>query len=275
MPLVSLSDILPDALRERRAVGAFNVSNYEMALSAVEAAAEEEQPVVLQVYMRLFSSDWASDLAGSLLRLAHRSRQPVVLHLDHGDNVGQIKEAIASGYTSVMYDGSGLSFDENARISHFTAEYAHKLGASAEGEIGHVSTGPGVPTEVDEAVRFVELTGVDALSVSIGTSHGYYHGEPELDLKRCAAISEALPGLPLVLHGGTGTPAAAIREAVARGVAKVNIATGLHDVFLKKVAEQLAEAGSAARPVDEFMKPVICECTGYVRNWIRCLAGNE
>ncbi|MDD4817628.1 MAG: class II fructose-bisphosphate aldolase [Victivallaceae bacterium] len=273
MSLVNLNAILPEAKREKRAIAAFNISNYETALAVINAAEAEKRPVVLQVYARLFVDQRGSDLAGCLERLAHRAGVPVALHLDHGDNVGQVKAALASGYTSVMYDGSCLPFDENVRIARFTADYAHKLGASAEGEIGHVSAaGKGVPTGEEEAEAFVRQTGVDALSIAIGTAHGYYPSAPAINLDLCAAIAARLPDLPLVLHGATDTPREAIREAVRLGVAKVNIATEFQDVFLKAVRSELNSEGDGFRPIDEVFAPAIFECTEFARSFIHFLA---
>ena len=134
-----MKEILPQARKEKRAVGAFNIANYETAAAVLKAAEAEKSPVIIQLYNRLFNSNKAYDLAGMLIRLAHRSSQPVALHLDHGDNVGQVKDALAWGYTSVMYDGSRLPFDENVRITRFCVDYAKSFGASVEAEIGHVA----------------------------------------------------------------------------------------------------------------------------------------
>ena len=132
MALVTMKEIFLPARKEKRAVGAFNIANYETARAVIQAAEAEKSPVIIQLYMRLFDSTKAFDLAGSLIRMAHRCNQPVALHLDHGDNVGQVKDALAWGYTSVMYDGSRLPFEENVRITHFCVEYAKAFGASVE-----------------------------------------------------------------------------------------------------------------------------------------------
>ena len=153
MALVTMKEILLPARREKRAVGAFNIANYETARSIIQAAEAEKSPVIIQLYMRLFDSTKAFDLAGALIRMAHRCNQPVALHLDHGDNVGQVKDALAWGYTSVMYDGSRLPFEENVRITRFCVDYAKAFGASVEGEIGHVAQGDETALpDVSEAV---------------------------------------------------------------------------------------------------------------------------
>ena len=135
MPLTTMKGMLREARREHRAIGAFNVANYEGAAAVVQAAEAEKSPVIIQVFQRLFTSNKAYDLAGMILRLAHRCTQPVAVHLDHGADVQQVKNALAWGYTSVMFDGSRLPFDENVKLTRFCADYAKTFGATCEGEI--------------------------------------------------------------------------------------------------------------------------------------------
>jgi fructose-bisphosphate aldolase class II len=224
--------------------------------------------------MRLFDTGKAYDLCGTLQRLAFRGKVPVALHLDHGSTVKQAEDALAWGYTSVMYDGSRSSFDENAKWTKFVADYAHALGATCEGEIGHVAQGDETAlTDVGEAVDFAKATGVDALAVSIGTAHGYYKAEPKLDIARCAAIAEALPDVPLVLHGGSGTPLADVRRAIESGIAKVNIATEFLDTYIKSTLKVYGELDGAFVPPDKLADPIIEECAAHVQRLIRFFAG--
>ncbi len=274
MALVNMKEMLIQARREKRAVGAFNIANYETAAAVLKAAEAEKSPVIIQLYMRLFNSNKAYDLAGMLIRLAHRSSQPVALHLDHGDNVGQVKDALAWGYTSVMYDGSRLPFDENVRITHFCVEYAKTFGASVEGEIGHVAQGDETAlTDVGEACEFARQTGVDALAVSIGTAHGYYKSTPKLDIERCREIAENLPETPLVLHGGSGTPLEDVRKTIQAGIAKINIATEFMDTYLKATRKELNELDGKFIPIDKFYDPIIDECAAHAARLIRFFAG--
>lgn len=274
MALVNMKEMLIQARREKRAVGAFNIANYETAAAVLKAAEAEKSPVIIQLYMRLFNSNKAYDLAGMLIRLAHRSSQPVALHLDHGDNVGQVKDALAWGYTSVMYDGSRLPFDENVRITHFCVEYAKTFGASVEGEIGHVAQGDETAlTDVGEACEFARQTGVDALAVSIGTAHGYYKSTPKLDIERCREIAENLPETPLVLHGGSGTPQEDVRKTIQAGIAKINIATEFMDTYLKATRKELNELDGKFIPIDKFYDPIIDECAAHAARLIRFFAG--
>ena len=269
--LVTMKEILLDARKEHRAIGAFNVANYETAVAVLQAAEAEKSPVIIQVFKRLFDSEKGADIGGMLLRLAHRSTVPVALHLDHGSEVRQVKIALSAGYTSVMLDASNQPFDKNVEMTAWAVNYAHALGASAEGEIGHVAMGDETAlTTVDEAVKFAALTGVDALAVSIGTCHGYYKTEPCIDVKRAVAIANALPDLPLVLHGGSGTPLDKVHAVIKTGgISKVNIATEYMDTYLKSTRRNLEALAGKFIPVDKFMDPVIADCMAHVQRLIK------
>ncbi|MDD3887014.1 MAG: class II fructose-bisphosphate aldolase [Victivallaceae bacterium] len=274
MALVTMNELLPAARRNKRAVGAFNIANYETALAVMKAAEAEKSPVIIQLYMRLFDSEKASDLAGMLIRLANRSNQPIALHLDHGATLRHVIVALRAGYTSVMLDGSRLPFDENVKITKLAVELAQAAKASTEAEIGHVAQGDETAlTQVDEAAAFAEATRVDALAVSIGTAHGYYKSTPKLDIARCQEIANALPGLPLVLHGGSGTPLADVRKAIEAGISKVNIATEYMDTYLKSTRKQLNGLDGKFVPVDKFYDPVVDDCAAHAARLIRFFAG--
>lgn len=274
MSLVNMKEMLCAARKAKKAVGAFNTANYELSRAILRAAEAENEPVIIQLYMRLFDSEKAYDLCGMLQRLATRATVPVALHLDHGATVKQAKDALAWGYTSVMYDGSRDPYEKNVRDTAFVAAYAHAVGATCEGEIGHVAQGDETAlTDVGEAVRFADETGVDALAVSIGTAHGYYTAEPKLDIARCAAIAEALPDVPLVLHGGSGTPLADVRRAVESGIAKINIATEFMDTYLKATRAELNALDGKFLPVDRFYDPVVDACAEHARRLIAFFAG--
>ena len=223
MALVTMTEMLRDARKEHRAVGAFNVANYETSLAVLKAAEGERSPVIIQVYDRLFQSDKAADIAGTLIRLARRANQPIALHLDHGSSLEHVALALHAGYTSVMFDGSRLPYQENAAKTKLAAELAHAAGCSVEGEIGHVAQGDETSlTSVEEAVDFAHATKVDALAVSIGTTHGVYISAPHLNIDLLRQINAVSP-VPLVLHGGSGTPADQLKDAIANGIAKINI----------------------------------------------------
>lgn len=274
MSLVTMRELLPAARKQKRAVGAFNIANYETARAVILASEREQSPVIIQLYMRLFNSDKAYDLAGALIRMAERCNQPVALHLDHGESLEQVERALKWGYTSVMLDGSRLPYAENVRQTRLAADKAHAAGASAEGEIGHVAMGDETAlTDPDEAAAFAAASGVDALAVSIGTAHGYYKSEPKLDIDRCRAIAERLPDVPLVLHGGSGTPLDQVRRAIENGIAKINVATEFQHTFLTATNAELAKLDGKFVPVDKFMDPVTEECAAHIARLIRFFSG--
>ena len=272
--LVNMKEMLCEARKAKRAVGAFNTANYELSRAILQAAEAENQPVIIQLYMRLFDSEKAYDLCGMLQRLATRAKVPVALHLDHGATIKQAKDALAWGYTSVMYDGSRSPYEQNVQDTKFVADYAHAVGATCEGEIGHVAQGDETAlTDVQEAVDFAKATGVDALAVSIGTAHGYYKAEPKLDIPRCAAIAAELPDVPLVLHGGSGTPLADVRRAIESGIAKVNIATEFLDGYIKSTLKVFGDLNGAFVPPDKLADPIIDACAAHVQRLIKFFAG--
>ncbi|MBR3086061.1 MAG: class II fructose-bisphosphate aldolase [Kiritimatiellae bacterium] len=274
MPLVTMKEMLCEARRARRAVGAFNITNYETAAAVLKAAEAEREPVIVQLYMRLFDSGKARDLAPTLRAMAARASVPVALHLDHGATVRQAEDALAWGYTSVMFDGSRSPYEENVKWTRHVADYAHALGATCEGEIGHVAQGDETAlTDVAEAAAFASATGVDALAVSIGTAHGYYKAEPKLDIRRCQAIADALPGTPLVLHGGSGTPLKDVRRAIEAGIAKVNIATEYLDTFIKASLKVYGDLNGGFVPPDKLADPIIDACAAHAQRLIRFFAG--
>ena len=272
--LVTLKEILPEARRKKRAVGAFNVANYEAALGVIKAAEREKLPAIIQIFQRLFLSEKGSDLAGTLLRMANRCTQPIVVHLDHGGSLEIVCASLAAGCSSAMFDGSMLAFEKNVELTKRAADYSHMLGASCEGEIGHVAMGDeNAITSVEEAVGFYSSTGVDALAVSIGTVHGFYKSKPKIDVARCADISAALPDVPLFLHGGTGTPPEDLRSVIENGVSKINIATEFMDTFLKSTRRELDALDGKFLPIDKFMDPVIDDCAAHAARLMRFFAG--
>lgn len=272
--LVTMREMLKAARTEHTAIGAFNIANYETAVAVLKAAEAEKRPVIIQLYQRLFNSEIAYDLEGMLERLATRATVPVALHLDHGATLKQVEDALAWGYTSVMYDGSTKPYAENVANTTRAVQLAKAKGASSEGEIGHVAQGDETAlTNVEEAVSFAKATGVDALAISIGTAHGYYKSTPKIDVARCQAIADALPDFPLVLHGGSGTPLEDVRKVIKAGIAKVNIATEYMDTYLKSTRAELEKRNGKFLPVDKFILPTIDACAAHAQRLIRWFAG--
>ena len=273
--LVTLNDVLPAARREGRAVGAFNVGNYETLLIVARAAEAAGRPVIVQLYNRLLDNGHGEPLAAAARVLAGRASVPMVLHLDHGASVAQVERALAAGFTSAMLDLSREPFEENVARVREALKLARAAGASLEAEIGHVPMGDGdrALTTPEEARRFYEAAGVDALAVAIGTAHGFYRETPEVDVELARGIARVVP-VPLVLHGGSGTPAASVRAAVASGVAKVNVATEFQFAYQSRLRERLIETGDKFVAADLLQAPVVDQCVPYVESWIRFLDGS-
>ena len=234
--LVTMKEILADAKKNHYAIPAFDVSNYEMMKAILETCEEEKSPALLMT-LGCDTQGRNLQLLSSMVRGASDFfKIPVCLHMDHATDIDFIKYGCDNGYSSVMYDGSVLPFEENARNTAIVTEYAHKKGITVEAELGHVGnasvgsisetgtdTDPGESLTVPEEVtKFVEITDVDALAVAIGTSHGVYQKTPELRIDRLDEIT-AVCDRPLVLHGGSGTPNDQMQNAIHHGITKINI----------------------------------------------------
>jgi len=260
MSLLKLSEVLSAAEKQGIAIGAFNIGNYESCKAVIGTANELNQPVIVQIFRRLFDNGQAGDLAVLVKAMAADSDVPVVLHLDHGSTVEQVEKAIGYGFTSVMIDGSELSFEENIKLTRKVVDIAHKKDVSVEAELGHVlpqdsKKKEGFLTIPEEANEFVGRTSVDALAVAIGTVHGHYKEKPVLDIDRLKQIHTQV-NIPLVLHGGSDTPISAVQETIRYGIRKINIATELHQVYLDELQIQSGLLEGKFLPIDVFMQPV-------------------
>lgn len=231
--LANLNDVLPKAQKEHYAVGLFNSIDTDMLEAVISAAEELESPIVIGTAEVLLPYGELKLLAPSVIAAAERAKVPVVVHYDHGLTFEKCMEALKLGFTSVMYDGSAGEYNQNLADTAEVVRIAHAMGASVEGEIGHVGeadSNDGALTDMyttpEEAVAFVKATGVDALAVAIGTAHGVYKTKPRLDIGRLRQIRAALD-TPLVLHGGSGLTDEDFRDTINAGIAKVNIFTDL------------------------------------------------
>ena len=230
--LVTLKEILKDAEDKKYGVGLFNMLNLEMARGIIEAAEEERSPLILgvaEVHLPLIPFDYAANI---MRHIAEKSTVPVCLHFDHGVNYGKIMDAIRNGFSSVMYDGSSLPYEENIANTKEISKVAHSLGISVEAELGHVGQGScaedfdcdDLYTKPEEINDFIERADVDALAVAIGTAHGKYIKKPVLDIDRLSKLYE-VSSKPLVLHGGSGLTDKDFRDTIEHGIRKVNICT--------------------------------------------------
>lgn len=250
MPLVSMTEMLKQALAGKYAVGQFNINNLEWTQAILAAAEEEKSPVILGV------SEGAARYMGGFKTVVNMVKGlmedmnitvPVAIHLDHGSSFEKCKAAIDAGFTSVMIDASHHPFEENVEITSKVVEYAHARGVSVEAELGTVG---GQEDDVvaegiiyanpDECEELVKRTGIDCLAPALGSVHGAYKGEPKLGFKEMEEIRDRT-GVPLVLHGGTGIPTEQIQRAISLGTSKINVNTENQMAFTKVVREVLAK----------------------------------
>jgi fructose-bisphosphate aldolase class II len=247
--LVTVGELVKDAQLRGYAVGAFNLNNLEILHAIVQAAEEEKAPVILQASQGGLKYAGLDYIVAMAKVAAKQASVPVALNLDHGTSFEQAVKCIRAGFSAVMIDGSHWSFKENIELTRKVVEVAHPSGVSVEGELGRiggteddisVSDKDAIYTDPDEAVTFVEITGVDALAVAVGTAHGVYKGVPKLDFERLADI-RARVEVPLVLHGASGVPDESIQRAVQIGITKINIDTELRVAFSQTLKKYLEE----------------------------------
>ncbi len=273
MPLVTTTEMFKKAYEGHYAVGAFNVNNMEIVQGIVDAAKEEQAPLILQVSAGARKYAKHVYLVKLVEAALEDSDLPIALHLDHGADFDICKACVDGGFTSVMIDGSKYPFEQNIELTKRVVDYAHNKGVVVEAELGKlagvedavkVNTKDATYTDPDQAVEFVERTGVDSLPIAIGTSHGAYKfkGKPELDFPRLEKITNMLPGFPLVLHGAStvipefveecnkyggklagaqGVPEDMLRKAGTYGVCKINIDTDLRLAMTASIRKHLYE----------------------------------
>jgi len=244
---VSSKELVDKALVGHYAVPAFNAENLEMVQAIIQAAEEENSPVIIQTTPPTVKYLSADEAYAMVYAMAKKSKVPVALHLDHCAVFDDVMAAIKAGYSSVMFDGSKLPFEENIKISKKVSEVAKPMGVTVEAELGtvggkedNVVAENAIYTDPEQAKEFVEKTGIDMLAVAIGTAHGFYKGEPKLDFERIDKI-KSLVDIPLVLHGGSGVPDESVKKAISLGMAKVNFATELRAAATKGVRRVLED----------------------------------
>ena len=244
--LVSLNEVLKDAQRNKYAVGLFNTVNLEMAKGVMAAAEETKSPVIIGTAEVLLPYAGLEELASLLVPMAKNASVPVVVHFDHGLTPEIIIKSMALGFSSVMYDCSMGSFEENIEKCAEMKKIAASFGASIEAELGHVGSAAGSAEETDgldgvytepaQAKEFVERTQVDALAIAIGTAHGAYRCKPVLNLEILREIAAAIT-TPLVLHGGSGLSNEDFKNCINGGISKVNIFTDINCAAARAAAE--------------------------------------
>ena len=246
--LCTAKEILKAARKSRYAVPGFNCVADIMIRGILDRAELCRAPVFVMVYVTEIDEKTWWYYPTTIRSVAERYTIPIVLHLDHATEIDIIKSALDNGFTSVMYDGSHHPFDENAAVTRMVVELAVPYGASVEAELGLVggfglertNSTANILTQPDEVERFVERTGVDSLAVSIGTSHGVYPQLPQLDIALLKEL-DAASKVPLVLHGGSGTPDEQVRAAVENGICKINVYTDLRIAMWRRFKKIAAE----------------------------------
>jgi len=246
MKFVPMLQLLQRAVSEGYAVPSFCVWNAESIGVVLRTAAELKAPVILMNGPGEFGLLSPRDLGVVAHALAERFEVPAALHLDHGNSLAMVEDCLAAKYTSVMLDFSTRPWEENVDALRRVSALAHPRGVTVEGELGEVGQADQVSveggkrstlTDPEMAADFVQKTGIDALAVSIGNAHGHYTKLPKFDFERLAKLKEAT-GIPLVLHGGSGTPEADLRRAISLGIAKVNVATEAITAMRESLLEQ-------------------------------------
>lgn len=248
--LMNMKDLLKVANENNFAIPAFNISDYSMFIGIMDTCEKTNSPVIIEIHP-LELDFTGTDLVEAIIKRAYKSPVPVCLHLDHCGDFGKIIYAIKAGFTSVMFDGSSLPFEENIAGAKKVVEAAHPANVSVEAELGTIGSTDAqteagaaqiIYTNPDDAVKFVEETGVDTLAVAIGTSHGLYPAgmQPKLRLDILKEI-KAKVSIPLVLHGESGNSDDEVGQAVVLGINKVNIASDIKEAYYKKMREVLKD----------------------------------
>jgi fructose-bisphosphate aldolase class II len=253
MPLVSIRNELERAQTGRYGIPCFDVVDTIATEGTFLAIEEQRAPTIIAIYSGFIDRPGADAFAAYIRTMANRATAPVSLILDHGGSFEQCIKALAYGFSDVMYDGSGLSVEENMATTAMVVRAAHAVGASVEAELGHVGHGSDYEefgaqrkgfTDPALVERFVAETGVDALAIAIGTAHGVYKGTPCLDLPLLAEIRRRVD-IPLVMHGGSGLSEEQFRSAIAMGISKINVATDLMLTAGARMAETARADGAS------------------------------
>ncbi|MCJ7841441.1 ketose-bisphosphate aldolase [Lederbergia sp. NSJ-179] len=255
--LMNMKDLLEVAYKNKFAVGSFNVANSEFVRVVIESAEEKNAPAIIQIHPNEIELV-GDEFIAYVREKCRNTKVPMAIHLDHGASIKDVMRAIRNGYTSVMIDASHASFEDNISITKEVVKIAHDVNVSVEAELGTIGSNEGsseggadkiLYTDVNDAKRFVEETGIDTLAVAIGTSHGQYKhaGKPELKLDLLAEINQNV-GIPLVLHGGSDNKDEEISQTYLHGVAKINLSTDMKSAFFQEMRRFLTDNPGAYEP---------------------------
>lgn len=272
--ITSFFDILKIAEEKNFAIPSFNIYNMETVMGVIEAAEELNSPVILQSYSRLFTNKEAYYVAPIVKAAAEKAKVPVCFHLDHGAGIREVTRALRYGATGIMIDNSTLPLEENIKATKEIVELCSYVDVKVEGELGHIGSASDEKlseyTDVSEAKKYAEETGIAALAIMVGTAHGHYKKAPVLDIKRIEDIKKAT-GIPLVLHGGSGVPDDQIISAVNAGIRKINFGTDVCCSFLDEVFNTSRDKIA----IDMFMKNPIESVKKFAMSKIRLLGAEN
>ena len=265
MPLVTLKKLITQAEANKAAVGAFSVGNMEMVIGAVKAAEKTNTPIIIQIAEVRLPTSPLEIIGPMMIAAAKNSSVDICVHLDHGLNYETVEKALEIGFSSVMLDGSLLSFEDNIKLTQKVVSKAKEYGASVEAELGVVGGNEGDGkahsiqcTDPYAAKEFCDKTGIDALAVAIGNAHGHYKVQPELRLDILKQIDDACD-TPLVLHGGTGITPDIFRECIRNGVRKVNIATASFDAVTNAARDTTSIENANYFKLSAAMAEAVCK----------------
>lgn len=247
--IVTLKELLEIAKAENKAIGSFTCPNMEIVMGTIRAAEESQSPIIIQIAEGRLKHTPLNMIGPLMVQAAKDASVKIAVHLDHGLTIGKAREALGYGFTSVMFDGSHYSLQENIDKTNEIAKLARETGASVEAELGTIGGKEATErdevskyTDVGEARMFAENADIDALAVAIGNAHGHYKGKPELNFERLAELQKAV-NVPLVLHGGSGISDEDFRHCIDLGVRKINIATASMDAAITFAGRYMAEPG--------------------------------
>ncbi len=272
MPLVSSTEWLLKAQKEKFGIGAFNANNMEFVEAIIETAEEEKAPVIIQVSQGAIKYAGLEMATAIVKAAAELASVPVILHLDHGTDYLQNVRCLRAGFTSLMFDGSALSFEDNVKMTAKITEMSHACKIPVEAELGKVlqigdnnspETIEKAMTQPDEAVKFVELTKIDSLAVAIGSVHAMKDRTAKLDIPRLKKIRSMI-NIPLVLHGSSGVDPESIKEGIANGLCKINVATQLSVSFVKAIGETFNK-----NPAEKDMRKILLPGKNAVKDRVR------
>lgn len=279
MPLVTLKELVQKAYKSDYAIPAFNIHTYEDAVAIVKGAEEMKSPVILMASPSAIKHLGIKIAACIINDLAENATVPVVSHLDHATDLDIIFRAMKAGFTSVMYDGSSLSFEENVQNTRLVVKVAKAFGVSVEAEIGRVGKSEEgeelqqILTEPESAKAFFEQTQVDALAVAVGTAHAMQKQEAQINFERVKQIQEVVD-VPLVLHGSSGVPDEDLTKISKMRFGKINIGTVLKTVYVKKIREILQNKPELKDQII-LLKDASCAVTEMVKHKIKLLNSNQ